>query len=309
MLSVRPSAPSGSRPYSTFDAESRPAATDPMPIPMPIAARGSPVFHSSSPSDLRGVGQDRRGDQAGDRPDEDLPADRQPEDAIGPDRRPADPQRLDEPPLGPGGRNLWHAQGGDQADGREHRQDRPAEPGPAPGQRDDHAPRDRPADDREVRPHLQQAVPRRELLVRQDLGEDAVLGGAEEGGLDPEQAEDRHRRHAAGRLQEQGGGAQEHQHELQGLHPEDHRPLAHPVGEDSPRHIEEHERDQEDHLGQRRPPCAAVALAAVAIASRTTSCFQALSLKAPRAWLTSSPARGCLARAIVPAASICRVIA
>ena len=42
-----PGAPGRTRPW---DAESRPATTEPAPMPMPIAARGSPVCHSGRPS-------------------------------------------------------------------------------------------------------------------------------------------------------------------------------------------------------------------------------------------------------------------
>ena len=37
---VRPSAPSGSRPYSTFAPESLPASTQPAPMPIPSATSG-----------------------------------------------------------------------------------------------------------------------------------------------------------------------------------------------------------------------------------------------------------------------------
>ena len=47
--SVRPSAPSGSRPYSTFAPESRPARTQPAPMPSPSATRGRLACHSGRP--------------------------------------------------------------------------------------------------------------------------------------------------------------------------------------------------------------------------------------------------------------------
>ena len=43
---VRPKAPRGSRPYSTFAPESRPAHTHPAPMPTVSATRGNPVCHS-----------------------------------------------------------------------------------------------------------------------------------------------------------------------------------------------------------------------------------------------------------------------
>ena len=47
--SVRPSAPSGSRPYSTFAPESRPASTQPAPMPSPSATSGRLACHSGRP--------------------------------------------------------------------------------------------------------------------------------------------------------------------------------------------------------------------------------------------------------------------
>ena len=48
-LRVRPSAPSGSNPYSTFDADSLPASMQPRPTPIPRAAKGNPLCVSESP--------------------------------------------------------------------------------------------------------------------------------------------------------------------------------------------------------------------------------------------------------------------
>ena len=208
VLRVSPIAPSGTSPYSTLDAESRPAATEPTPIPMPIAARGRPVCHSRQSERLHRVGQERRRDQAGDRPDEDLAADRQPEDPVGADGRPAESQGLEQVPLGAGRRNRGNPERRDQPEHRDARQHQAPEPGPSPREVEDDTARDRPADEGEVRPHLEQTVARRELLMRQDLGKDSVLGGAEERGLNPEQSQDRHRRGSPRRMKNQEGRAQ-----------------------------------------------------------------------------------------------------
>ncbi len=74
--------------------------------------------------DLRRVGQDRRGHQAGDRPDEHLADDGQPQHAIGADGLPGDPDGRAQPPLGPRRRHPRDRQRRQQAAGREPGQER-----------------------------------------------------------------------------------------------------------------------------------------------------------------------------------------
>ncbi len=132
---------------------------------------------------LRRIRQDRRGYQAGDRPGQDLADERELQDAVGPDRFPGDPERHDHPTLGPGRLDPRDRQRGEQAAGGEGRQQDAAVPEGYLERlrgRDDHAARDDPAEDGQVRAHFQQAVPGREPFVGQDLGEDPVLGRAEQ---------------------------------------------------------------------------------------------------------------------------------
>ena len=69
---VRPSAPNGSRPYSTFDADSLPASKQPRPTPIPSAANGKPLCQSLKPQVRRVVSKDHGRHQGGDRPHEHL---------------------------------------------------------------------------------------------------------------------------------------------------------------------------------------------------------------------------------------------
>ena len=194
MLRVSPIAPRGTSPYSTLAADSLPAATEPMPIPMPIAASGNPVIHSSSPSVFvawlktgagirlaidqtktwpqiasRRIRSERTADQASVRVSTSPPSPRAagtrgtPSAAISPTAEIAVSIR---PPS-------QVAVAGEGDDDSAPRPCRRSSPGCV---------------------HISMSpLPGRELLVGQDLGEDSVLGRTEQGGLHAQESQDHDR--------------------------------------------------------------------------------------------------------------------
>ncbi len=122
---------------------------------------------------------------------------------------------------------------GQQAPNRERGKDQSAEPRLVTDYLEDNRRGDHPQKERQVRGHFQNAIAGRKLLVRQDLRQDPVLGRHEQGGLNSEQTEHSERQHPPLRLGDQRGGAGKHQYQFDGLHPQDHRALAHAVGQDA----------------------------------------------------------------------------
>ena len=189
------------------------------------------------------------------------------------------------------------SEGREQAHGREHREEERGQEEMAANTVENEAAADEPGQHRQVRDRLEQPVSFREIFVRQELGQDPVFRGHEQSGLDADQEKDRHRRPAAGWVKIEGGRPREHQRQLEYLHRDDDRSLAHAVGQHAGRQREERQRKHERDLGERRHPVLAASSTTAAIARIVTTCLSAWSLNWPKAWATRRP---CSFRQMLP---------
>ena len=250
VLDLRPREPAGQH---AAGADAQPSAT-----------RGRLASSSDEAQDLRGVGQDRRGHEAGDRPDQDL-ADDASASARGrrgwrPSRaarsRPARPRTARAATRG-----IVSAASSPQTESAGEQEAAHPEP-------------DEPAWPRQPRrvprPHWRITAPatiplriaRFEPISSTPLAAESRSWGTSSGMIPylagPNSAAWTPSRpritSAAGRLRpgDQHRDARQHQRQLEDLGADDDRPLAEPVGQHARRHRDEHQRDHQDDLGDRR---------------------------------------------------------
>ena len=250
--------PSGTRPSSTLSPESLPASM--LPQPMPTARK----THSSEMPPLDGVQhfvaeeQEVGLEQDAGEPEERDAEHRQPERTVAQqmariggdlaERIPA--ERL----VRAGGRHARDAAGWPAV----RRRRRPACPSPmrqaSPCQLPKRTPPDAvPENDRDEGAHFEQRVAARKIAVGQHLRDDAVLGGAEDGGVQPHQED--HQQHAFDAVGHQRGEADQHDEQLEDLDADQDLALADAVGEVAGVAGEEQRGEDEDRGDQRRRKC------------------------------------------------------
>ena len=141
------------------------------------------------------------------------------------------------------------AQAGGEADGGDGQRGRADAPRRRLPHGKQHAARGDAHDDGDEGAHFQQRVAARKVAIVQHLGNDAVLGGAEDGGVQSHQED--HQQHALGPAGDQRGEPEEHDGDFEKLDADQHAALAHQVGEVAGVSAE-HERGQSENGRHQR---------------------------------------------------------
>src|SRR5450759_3084672 len=153
---------------------------------------------------------------------------------------------------GAGGRDAGDAQAGGEADGGDGERGRADAPGLRLPHREQHAAAGDAQDDGDEGAHFEPRVAAREVAVAEHLGDYAVLGGAEDGGVQSHQED--HQQHAFGPTGNQRGEPEEHDGDFEKLDADEDAALADQIGQVA-RVSAEQQRGQGEDGGHQRHVC------------------------------------------------------